>query len=320
MRKIIISIMLLLPMVAMAQMTPEAVIANAPALPTPEQWGKNGHTEAFTAKIAELRNALKKMAAAPAKNITEADVREVQAEQMKRYKEHPKRMEQAAKGLEMMGMLMQKMNLTEADMKKLSKMSDEESEAFIMKKMQESGLKPNDIAAMASDLGLDTQPPANTPQVDVHAIQASQQADMAYMEQTKLYEKKAAEWEDDAKRRIKVEEERYQAARPKQIYGLDDVMTRSVTKEQYDAQQQYLRELEIGLLTAMYRIWTELIHNCQGALKTLMQYAVTADNAKANMPSTTSNAAFDTLNKSSNNAAAVADLYLRITESEPRNS
>ena len=189
-----------------------------------------------------------------------------------------------------------------------------------MKKMQESGLNPNDIASMASSVGLDMQPPANTPQVDVNAIQASQQADMAYMEQTKLYEKKAAEWEDDAKRRIKVEEERYQAARPKQIYGLDDVMTRSVTKEQYDAQQQYLRELEIGLLTAMYRIWTELIHNCQGALKTLMQYAVTADNAKANMPSTTSNAAFDTLNKSSNNAAAVADLYLRITESEPRNS
>lgn len=52
-------------MLAAAQMTPEAVIANAPALPTPEQWGKYGHTEAFTAKIAELRSVLRKMVAAP---------------------------------------------------------------------------------------------------------------------------------------------------------------------------------------------------------------------------------------------------------------
>lgn len=320
MRKTIILWFALLPMLATAQMTPEAVIANAPALPTPEQYGKNnGHTEAFTAKIAELRIALKKMVAAPAKHITEADVRAVQAEQMRRYEEHPKRMEQAAKGLEMMGMLMQKMNLTEADMAKMAKMSDEESEAFIMKKMQESGLNPNDIAAMADDLGLDTQPPANTPQVDVHAIQASQQADMAYMEQTQLYEKKAKEWEDDAKRRIQIEDDKYLAARPKKIHGIDDVITKSVTKEQYDAQQQYLRELEVEHTIAVYRIWTEVIYNCQGELKYLMQFAVTADNAKAKMPSVTGNAAFDTLNKSGNNAAAVADLYLRITESEPRN-
>ena len=318
MKKLVILLFAALPMLAAAQMTPEAVIANAPALPTPEQWGKYGHTEAFTAKIAELRSVLKKMVAAPVQNITEADVWDVQAEQMKEMQQMPQRMEQAAKGLEMMGMLMQKMNLTEADMAKMAKMSDKESEAFIMKKMQESGLNPNDIASMASSVGLDTQPPANVPQVDANAIKASQDADLAYREQTKLYEKKAAEWEDDAKRRIKVEEERYQAARPKQIYGLDDVMTKSVTKEQYDAQQQLLIDLELEHMAAVYRIWTEVIHNCQGELKYLMQFAVTADAAKAKMPSVTGNAAFDALNKSGNNAAAVADLYLRITESEPQ--
>lgn len=317
MKKILILLFALLPMLAMAQMTPEAIIANAPALPTPESWGENGHTEAFTAKIAELRNALKKIVAAPAKNITEADIRDVQAEQMKEIQQMPQRMEQAAKGLEMMGMLMQRLNLTEADMAKMANMSDKESDEFIMKKMQESGLNPNDIASMASSVGLDMQPPANTPQVDVNAIQASQQADMVYMEQTKLYEKKAAEWEDDANRRIKIEHDKYMAARPKQIYGLDDVMTKSVTKEQYDAQQQYLIQLEIEYNTAVYRIWTEVIHNCQGELKYLMQFAATADAAKAKMPSVTSNAAFDALNRSSNNAAAVADLYLIITESEP---
>lgn len=45
------------------------------------------------------------------------------------------RMDQAAKGMEMMGILMQKLNLTEADIKKISKMDDKESEEFIMKKM-----------------------------------------------------------------------------------------------------------------------------------------------------------------------------------------
>ena len=95
-------------------------------------------------------------------------------------------------------------------------------------------------------------------------------------------------------------------------------MTRSVTKEQYDAQQQLLIDLEREHLAAVYRIWTEVIHNCQGELKYLMQFAATADAAKAKMPSVTGNAAFDALNKSGNNAAAVADLYLRITESEPQ--
>ena len=49
MKKLVILLFAALPMLAAAQMTPEAVIANAPALPTPEQWGKYGHTEAFTA-------------------------------------------------------------------------------------------------------------------------------------------------------------------------------------------------------------------------------------------------------------------------------
>ena len=317
MKKFVILLFAALPMLAAAQMTPEAVIANTPPLPTPEQWGKNGHTEAFLTKIEELRSALKKIVAATAENISEVDIRDVQAEQMEEIQQMSQRMDQAAKGMEMMGMLMQKLNLTEADIKKISKMDDKESEEFIMKKMQKAGLNPNDIAAMVNSIGLDTQPPANMPQIDANAIKASQEADMAYMEHMMLYEKKAAEWEDDANRRILIEYDKYMAARPKPIYGLDDVMTKSITKEQYDAQQQYLIQLEIEYNTAAYRIWTEVIHNCQGELKYLMQFATTSDAAKAKMPSVTGNAAFDALNKSGNNAAAVADLYLRITESEP---
>lgn len=320
MKKLVILLFAALPMLAAAQMTPEAVIANAPALPTPEQWGKYGHTEAFTAKIEELRSVLKKMVAAPAQNITEADVRDVQAEQMKEMQQMPQRMEQAAKGLEMMGMLMQKMNLTEADMAKMAKMSDKESEAFIMKKMQESGLNPNDIASMASSVGLDTQPPANAPQVDANAIKASQDADLAYMEQSRLYDKKAAEWEADAKRRIKAEDEKYMRSLPpiEKRYSLEDIVHGNCTREQYDSQQRQLQSMLNDHRAACYRIWTEVIHNCQGELKYLMQFAVAADKAKEKMPSMTGNAAFDQLQQASGYAVAVAGLYLDITESEPK--
>ena len=318
MKKIIISIFALLPMLAMAQMTPEAIIANAPALPTAEEWGAKGeHSDAFKAKMKDLNAKLSKVISTPAKNITAQDFEQLQAQQRKQYEEHPKRMEQAAKGLEVMGMMMQKLGLTEADMKKLSKMSDKEAEAFMMKRMQEKGVNPNDLAAMAGDMGIEPAD-ADMPQIDGNAIKASQEADMAYMEHMMLYEKKAAEWEADAKRRIKAEDEKYMRSLPETRYGLDDVVQGAITREQYDAQQQYLIQLEIEYNTAAYRIWTELIHNCQGELKYLMQFAVAADKAKEKMPSMTGNAAFDQLQQASGYAVAVAGLYLDITESEPK--
>ncbi len=304
-------------MLAMAQMTPEAVIANAPALPTPEQWAKNGHTDEFRTKIAELNKALVKMTSTPVNNITEADVMAVQAEQMKEIQQMPQRMEQAAKGMEVLGMMMQKLDLTEADMKKLSKMSDKEAEAFMMKRMQEKGVKPNDLAAMAGDMGIEPAD-ADMPQIDGNAIKASQEADMAYMEQSRLYDKKAREWEADAKRRIKAEDEKYMRSLPETRYGLDDVVQGAITREQYDSQQRQLQNMLNDHRAACYRIWTEVIHNCQGELKYLMQFAVAADKAKEKMPSMTGNAAFDQLQQASGYAVAVAGLYLDITESEPK--
>ncbi|MBE6310591.1 MAG: hypothetical protein E7080_06015 [Bacteroidales bacterium] len=318
MRKTFIFLFAILPVLVMAQMTPEAVIANAPELPTAEEWGARGeHSDAFKAKMNELNDKLSKVISTPAKNITAQDFEQLQAQQRKRYEEHPKRMEQAAKGLEVMGMMMQKLGLTEADMKKLSKMSDKEAEAFMMKRMQEKGVNPNDLAAMAGDMGIEPAD-ADMPQIDGNAIKASQEADMAYMEQSRLYDKKAREWEADAKRRIKAEDEKYMRSLPETRYGLDDVVQGAITREQYDAQQRHLQALMNDCRTAQYRIWTEVIQNCQGELKILMQFAVAADKAKEKMPSMTGNAAFDQLQQSSGYAVAVAGLYLDITESEPK--
>lgn len=319
MKKTIFLMFIMLPILMMAQMTPQAIVANAPALPSAEEWGARGeHSDAFKAKMQDLEAKLSKVLSTPAKNITAADVEQLKAQQMKEIEEAPKRMEQAAKGLEFMGALMNKLNLTEADMKKMSKMSDEEAEAFIMKRMQTSGLNPNEIASMAQNMGLETQAPANTPKVDPQAMIASQEADMAFMEQQQLYDKKAGEWEDDAKRRIKAEYEKYKKSLPESRYGLDDVVTGSITREQYDSQQRLFQTLLNDYRTAAYRIWSELIHNCQGELNVLMQYAVAADDAKAKLPSMTGNAAFDQLQQSSGKAVAVAGTYLNITESEPK--
>ena len=317
MKKIIVLLLAVLPILAMAQMSPEAIIANAPALPTAEEWGARGeHSETFKAKIKELNAKLSKVISTPAKNLTTQDFEQLQAKQRKEIQEHPKRMEQAAKGLEVLGMMMQKLDLSEADMKKLSKMSDKESEAFIMKRMKEKGVNPNDLAAMASGMGIEPAD-ANTPNIDPQVIIASQEADMAYMEQSRLYDKKAREWEDDAKRRIKAENERYMKSLPETKYGIDDVVQGAITREQYDSQQRQLQSMLNDHRAATYRIWTEVIHNCQGELKVLMQFAVAADDARAKMPSMTGNAALDQLQQASGKAVAVAGMYLRVTESEP---
>lgn len=95
-------------------------------------------------------------------------------------------------------------------------------------------------------------------------------------------------------------------------------MQGAITREQYDSQQRQLQNMLNDHRAACYRIWTEVIHNCQGELKYLMQFAVAADKAKEKMPSMTGNAAFDQLQQASGYAVAVAGLYLDITESEPK--
>ena len=54
MKKFVVLLFAALPMLATAQMTPEAIIANALALPTAEEWGAKGkHSDAFKAKMKD---------------------------------------------------------------------------------------------------------------------------------------------------------------------------------------------------------------------------------------------------------------------------
>ncbi|MDR0368897.1 MAG: hypothetical protein LBH82_07165, partial [Bacteroidales bacterium] len=78
-----------------AQVTPQAVIGNVPSLPTPQQWAANGgHTEEFTAKIAELHGKLNEIQAAAVPNVTQADLQQAQANQQRRQQQQQRQQQQ----------------------------------------------------------------------------------------------------------------------------------------------------------------------------------------------------------------------------------
>jgi hypothetical protein len=111
-----------------AQVTPQAVIGNAPSLPTSEQWAANGgHTEAFMAKIAELNGKLNEISAIQLPTVTEADMQQAQAEQQRKIQEQQRRqqrdMKNAKKNMEQAQDAMAMLNLTPAEIAKLEKMA-----------------------------------------------------------------------------------------------------------------------------------------------------------------------------------------------------
>ncbi|MDR1339170.1 MAG: hypothetical protein LBK58_03840 [Prevotellaceae bacterium] len=125
--------LLILSGAAQAQVTPQAVIGNAPPLPAPEQWAANGgHTEAFRAKIAELNGKLNEIQAAMIPDATPDEMMKAQQQRQERQREQG--MKAARQGMEAMAA----MGITEADMIKMQSMSEKEIEAFMRQKMSAS--------------------------------------------------------------------------------------------------------------------------------------------------------------------------------------
>ncbi len=119
-----------------AQVTPQAVIGNAPSLPTPEQWAANkGHTEAFKAKIAELHDALAKIQFAAIPTI-DADQMAAAKAQQERDAERQRRQQQ--KDMQQGMQEAAAMGFSQADLQRMGSMSEKELEAFIAQKMSAS--------------------------------------------------------------------------------------------------------------------------------------------------------------------------------------
>ncbi|MDR0940438.1 MAG: hypothetical protein LBN29_14030 [Mediterranea sp.] len=137
MRRIAIGAALLASMAtARAQVTPQAVVANAPSLPAPEQWAANGgHTEAFRTKIAELNQALGKIQAEAIPTIS-AD--EMAAAKEKQEKDLERQRKQSRKDAQRGMQEAASMGFTQADLQRMGTMSEKELEAFVAQKMAAS--------------------------------------------------------------------------------------------------------------------------------------------------------------------------------------
>ncbi len=159
-----------------AQVTPQAVIANAPSLPTPEQWAaNNGHTEAFRAKIAELHDALAKIQFAAIPTISAEEMqaakaqqeRDIERQRQQQQKDMQQGMQEAAAmgfsqaDLQRMGTMIEKeleafiaqnmaaspetqamkaMGITDADLQRMQNMNEKQGEAYMKKRLTELGI------------------------------------------------------------------------------------------------------------------------------------------------------------------------------------
>jgi hypothetical protein len=307
---------------AQAQITPQAVIGNAPSLPTPQQWAANGgHTDAFKAKIAELDGKLSQIQAAMMPEVTQADLQQAKANQQRQQQQQTLDMQNAQKNIEQAQDFMAMLNLTEAEIKKLEKMSDKQAEAFIRKRMEEKGINP---AQFTTDYSEEEQRRDRQAEAQGKAMIKAQETLDAYMEQMKITGNKISEAEKSATNHIAALWESRKDAIQKAAADCnqpEEVMRGTISKAQLDSYCRRHQSLLNDYNAAAYQIWaTEYIGVAQGHLKFLLPYAQAADDAKKAQSTavSTGNAAVDRLQGMSNCAISVAGQYLQITESEPR--
>ncbi|MDR0824036.1 MAG: hypothetical protein LBN74_03010 [Prevotella sp.] len=314
---------------AQAQVTPQAVIGNAPSLPSPEQWAaNNGHTEAFKAKIAELNGKLNEMSVIQLPTVTEADMQQAQAAQQRKMQEQQRRqqrdMKNAQKNMEQAQDAMAMLNLTPAEIAKLEKMSDKEIEAFMRKRMAEKGVDPMTFTTDYSEADARRDREA---EAQGQALFKAQEAQEAYMNQLQVTSKKIAEAEKAVSDRISALWESRKDAIAKaaaECAQPEEVMRGTITKEQLESYCRRYNSLVDDYEAAAYHIWiTEYVGVAQGHLKFLMPYAQAYDDAQKTKASvvSTGNAAIDQLQAMPSHAAvSIASQYLAITVSEPESN
>jgi hypothetical protein len=277
-----------------ANMTAQAVVANVPSLPTPEQWAANGgHAEAFKAKIAELEQ---KRITTPTAQV---DMRQAQANQQRQRQQAEADAARQNQTLQDGADLMAMLDLSQADMQRLGTMSQQDAEVWMLKRMQEKGISMDKLTPYSE--ADERRDRAAEAQGD--ALIKAEEAQAAYTEQAEVTNSKIDEARRNAVTRI--------AAIPLpdfgQQIGAEGVMQGLATAEQLQSQERRNQSLKNDYRAAAYQVWHEFIVAAQGHLKFLLPYAQAADDAQAGTPQVGGNA-----------AAIVAGQYLSITESEPQ--
>jgi hypothetical protein len=260
-----------------------------------------------------------------AMGITEADLIKMQGMSEKQIEAFMRQKVNASPEMQVLA----SMGITQADMDRVSKMNEKQGEAYMKKRLAENGFTEAEFHKRMMEAGVPMQSEAEWKEQERRereaeaqgkAIVEAQNALEAYMEQMKVTNGKIAEAEKSASDRVAALWESRKDAIQKAQAGAnqwEEVMRGTMTAEQLESRERKAKSLMNDYRAAAYQIWHEYIVAAQGYLKFLLSYAQAADDAKAQMPGMTGNAATDQLQRMSNNAIAVAGQYLNITESEP---
>ncbi len=329
MKKTIMILLALLPVMAAAQ-TVEGILGDLPKLPTPQEWAQNnGHTEEFLAKIDELEDKLLTVTTANAPAAAQpvdpmAMFAQMQSsgamDPMAQMAQMQAQLAGAQAVMQQATDMMARLNLSEADLKKLADMSDAEAEAFVMQRMQQSGMTTAELAAFGNNMA------AAMPQNDVPAMDNPLgfmeylEAETKFAEQMQLFRQQMSAAENEANTRIAEvwakQKPIIQEATAK-LPGLDDVLLGVVTQAEHDSAHARVQAMHDDYSATAYGIWTEFIIEVQGKCRILLQYAHAADEAKAKAPNMMGGMSLGALQALTSNAVSVASQLIEITASEP---
>ncbi|MCL2097860.1 MAG: hypothetical protein FWH23_03770 [Bacteroidales bacterium] len=334
----VIFALLLVCSMAQAQSTPEAIIGQCPSLPTPQQWAA-GNTEAFQSKIDELQGMLHQQMANLMPTVTQQDLAESAAYQRRQQEQQNQQMqqmgdvqnayEQGMADLQRQMEALASLGITAADLKKIEKMNDKQSEAYIKKRLAENGYTEEDLKRRMMEAGVqmmsdeewqEEERRNRQSQAEGEAMVKAQETLEAYMEQSQVANKLIGEAEQIVKQKVEVLTNKYSPMIMKaqsEANQWEEVMRGTKTAEELESLGRKAEALNLEYREQVYYAWAEYILAAQGHLKILLSYAAAADNARRNMPSMTGNAATDQMQRMSDYAITVASQYLNITASGP---
>lgn len=288
-------------------LTPEEEIVNSvPQLPKPAEIVKNnGYPKKFIDSIEKLDKKLDKLEDDAVKKTLSSSKSKPAPQKQRNYQEDKAYVEQ---GLTIMQQMMVDLDLTEADIEKISKMNDAESEKFIMNRMKQKGINPEKYALKGV-----TQPPATNSmsEADMQALSRAQQATSDLILQRQETEKKLV----SLKSKVDDDLKKVWNKHKKGIEELGNKIAAFDTNHDYKDSEKdsaKYRELIAKYNEEAYQVYLNYIKEAQIVLKNLLKYAVESDIANNNKPNTTG------INSVSTSAIAVVRKYIEITMSSPQ--
>ncbi len=346
-----------------AAMTPQAVIDNTPSLPTPQQWAA-GDIHEFTEKLAELEQLAGQAmmnAMVPQQMPTQKDMEELYATQQRQFAESDRQLQEMF-GMsidEMMGMseeeleakitagvdrahsgamaeaekqmaVLASLGITEADMKKIEKMNDKESEEYIKRRLRENGITEAEFRRRMDEAGIEMlsdgelaeeEARQQKAQTEAEAMSRVQETFNEYMMRSRSVDSLL---QDDAvacERLLSALNDKYKASaeaiRDQMNELTDRSMYSTVTMDDHNVLIRRYNGVIMEWRTEVYKVWSDYIRRGQEHYRELLPYAAAADDAKSQMPDITGNASIDQQQRISYNAIEVAMHYLNLTGSEP---